>query len=226
MLCVSTRAGQRLGGVAGQDRHPRLPQDRTVVQLGGHLVHSAPGLGVARVNARADGCADPCISAEAMGGCSASAPATCAMKPAVRMRMKPARQMMSGARFGKSACIAASKACRSLTERSMIDHCGRRRPSALALRNTFGAGVVGQTPAPVRPDDRRSCSRSATPCSTRRQRSGSRRVSSKQRPGIGNPVTLNDAADPVHGLALGPQQSLPARRPGLHRQPEPCRCRN
>jgi hypothetical protein len=41
--------GQRVGGVAGQHRHAGLAQDRAGIQVGGHLMHGAAGLGVARL---------------------------------------------------------------------------------------------------------------------------------------------------------------------------------
>ena len=39
---------QAFGCVTGQDRHPRLSKDRTVIQVGGHLVNRAACFLVAR----------------------------------------------------------------------------------------------------------------------------------------------------------------------------------
>ena len=40
--------GQSVLGIARQDRHPRLAEDRAGIKLGRHLMHGAARLGVAR----------------------------------------------------------------------------------------------------------------------------------------------------------------------------------
>ena len=47
MLLHQHPGGQAFRRITRQDRHPRLAQDRPAIKLGCHLMHAAPGLGIA-----------------------------------------------------------------------------------------------------------------------------------------------------------------------------------